>query len=151
MAVDSLDGSLKSFQELSNRARRDVRIDDVIVSVCVFAFDIMYLDGQVRDTRTGGLGCKPVTDRIIQILLQTPFCERRQLLRSRFPPLNPQQQNMARFNHVQSCESEEGREAIEDFWELALNSRTEGLMVKVHCCSRSATFDPNTVLSSAPG
>lgn len=47
VAIDPNDGSLKSFQELSNRARRDVRIDDVKVSVCVFAFDIMYLDGNV--------------------------------------------------------------------------------------------------------
>lgn len=47
VAIDMQDGSLKSFQELSNRARRDVRIDDVKVSVCVFAFDIMYLDSEV--------------------------------------------------------------------------------------------------------
>lgn len=38
---------------------------------------------------------------------------------------------MARFDHVQSCESEDGRAALEDFWELALNNRTEGLMIKV--------------------
>lgn len=53
VAVDPLDGTLKSFQELSNRARRDVRIDDVKVTVCVFAFDIMYLDGQVCMPRAG--------------------------------------------------------------------------------------------------
>ncbi|TCD71252.1 hypothetical protein EIP91_011730 [Steccherinum ochraceum] len=111
VAIDPADGSLKSFQELSNRARRDVRIDDVKVTVCVFAFDIMYLDGQ--------------------ILLQQPFRERRQLLRSRFPPITPQEVTMARFDHVQSCESESGREALEEFWELALNNRTEGLMIKL--------------------
>ena len=48
VAIDPVDGSLKSFQELSNRARRDVKLDDVKVSVCVFAFDLMYLDGEVR-------------------------------------------------------------------------------------------------------
>ncbi|KAH8107914.1 ATP-dependent DNA ligase [Cristinia sonorae] len=111
VAIDPLDESLKSFQELSNRARRDVQIDDVKICVCVFAFDIMYLDGQV--------------------LLQKPFRERRQLLRSHFTPLSPQQQGMARFDHVQSCESEDGRAAMEEFWELALNSRTEGLMIKL--------------------
>ena len=52
VAVDPNDGSLKSFQELSNRARKDVRIDDVKISVCVFAFDIMYLNGGVSDQVT---------------------------------------------------------------------------------------------------
>lgn len=47
VAIDPVDGSLKSFQELSNRARRDVKLDDVKVSVCVFAFDLMYLHGEV--------------------------------------------------------------------------------------------------------
>lgn len=48
VAVDPVDGSLKTFQELSNRARKDVQLDDVKVTVCVFAFDIMYLNGEVR-------------------------------------------------------------------------------------------------------
>ena len=47
VAIDPTDGSVKSFQELSNRARKDVKIDDVKVAVCVFAFDLMYLDGRV--------------------------------------------------------------------------------------------------------
>lgn len=47
VAIDTTDGSLRSFQELSNRARRDVKLDDVTVSVCVFAFDLMYLNKEV--------------------------------------------------------------------------------------------------------
>ncbi len=47
VAVDPATGELKTFQELSNRARKDVKLDDVKVAVCVFAFDVMYLDGQV--------------------------------------------------------------------------------------------------------
>jgi DNA ligase-1 len=47
VAIDSSDGSLKSFQELSNRARKDVQLQNVTVMVCVFAFDLMYLDGDV--------------------------------------------------------------------------------------------------------
>ncbi len=47
VAIDPNSGALKTFQELSNRARKDVRLDEVKVSVCVFAFDIMFLDGQV--------------------------------------------------------------------------------------------------------
>ena len=51
VAVDPATGALKTFQELSNRARKDVKLDEVKVSVCVFAFDIMFLDGQVSHRR----------------------------------------------------------------------------------------------------
>ncbi|KAI0706815.1 hypothetical protein C8T65DRAFT_651542 [Cerioporus squamosus] len=111
VAVDPATGTLKTFQELSNRARKDVKLDEVKVTVCVFAFDIMFLDGQ--------------------ILLERPFRERRNLLRTRFPPYTPPQQGAARFDHVKSVESEEGREAVEEFWQTAVNSSSEGLMVKL--------------------
>ena len=52
VAVDASDGSLRTFQELSNRARRDVKLDDVTVSVCVFAFDLMYYNNEVSMYRT---------------------------------------------------------------------------------------------------
>ena len=35
------------------------------------------------------------------------------------------------FDHVKSVESEEGRDAVEAFWQEAVNSSSEGLMVKV--------------------
>ena len=47
VALDPETGALKTFQELSNRARKDVRLADVRVAVGVFAFDLMFLDGQV--------------------------------------------------------------------------------------------------------
>lgn len=47
VAIDPTDCSLKTFQELSNRARKDVLIHDVKVAVGIFAFDLMYLDGKV--------------------------------------------------------------------------------------------------------
>lgn len=47
VAIDPDDGGLRSFQELSNRARKDVGIRNIKVPVCVFAFDLMYLDGEV--------------------------------------------------------------------------------------------------------
>jgi hypothetical protein len=47
VAIDASGGSLKSFQELSNRARKDVKLHEIKVSVCVYAFDLMYLNGQV--------------------------------------------------------------------------------------------------------
>jgi hypothetical protein len=47
VAINAEGGSLKSFQELSNRARKDVKLHEIKVSVCVYAFDLMYLNGQV--------------------------------------------------------------------------------------------------------
>lgn len=48
VAIDTSTGELKSFQELSNRARKNVKAEDVRVRVCVFAFDLMYLDEEVN-------------------------------------------------------------------------------------------------------
>jgi len=48
VAIEPADGGLKSFQELSNRARTNVAVNDIQVSVCVFAFDLLNLDGEVR-------------------------------------------------------------------------------------------------------
>ena len=60
-----------------------------------------------------------------------PFRERRSLLRTHFPPYTPPSKGAARFDHVKSVESESGREAVEEFWQEAVNSSCEGLMVKV--------------------
>jgi hypothetical protein len=46
VAIDSVNGTLKTFQELSSRARKDVQIHDIKVAVGIFAFDLMYLDGE---------------------------------------------------------------------------------------------------------
>jgi DNA ligase 1 len=48
VAIDPTSGALKSFQELSGRARKDVDVKDIRISVCVYAFDLMYLNGEVR-------------------------------------------------------------------------------------------------------
>jgi DNA ligase-1 len=47
VAINASGGSLMSFQELSNRARKDVKLHEIKVPVCVYAFDLMYLNGQV--------------------------------------------------------------------------------------------------------
>ncbi|KAF9501903.1 ATP-dependent DNA ligase [Pleurotus eryngii] len=111
VAINPQNGSLKTFQELSYRARKDVLIKDVEVQVGVFAFDLMFLDGE--------------------ILLSRPLRERRALLHLNFAPRTPQEQSVARFDHVASCESNSGKENVEEFWEKAIESRCEGLMIKV--------------------
>jgi DNA ligase 1 len=48
VAVNPADESLRSFQELSSRARKDVMLHAVKIPVAVFVFDLMYLDGKVH-------------------------------------------------------------------------------------------------------
>lgn len=47
VAIDPITKALLTFQILANRARKDVSIHEVKVKVGVFAFDLMYLNGQV--------------------------------------------------------------------------------------------------------
>lgn len=47
VAIDPHTKALLTFQTLTNRARKDVNINEVKVKVGVFAFDLMYLNGQV--------------------------------------------------------------------------------------------------------
>ncbi|KAI3618641.1 dna ligase [Moniliophthora roreri] len=112
VAINPLDGSLKSFQELSNRPRKEVSLKDVLVPVGVFAFDLMYLDGQV--------------------LLESSFRIRRSLLRDRFPPLISENAGVAQFKHVECWDSEVGQDHLEETWDhITSRNDTEGLMVKL--------------------
>ena len=49
VAIDPISGELKPFQELSNRARKDVNIENIRVPVCIYAFDLMLLNREVRN------------------------------------------------------------------------------------------------------
>jgi ATP-dependent DNA ligase len=48
VAIDKDTCKLMPFQELSRRKRKDVKVEDVQVRVCLFAFDLLYLNGEVR-------------------------------------------------------------------------------------------------------
>ncbi|KAF8904477.1 DNA ligase [Gymnopilus junonius] len=115
VAVDTFSGAIKSFQELSGRARKDVNLKDIRIAVCVFAFDLMYLNGEP--------------------LLSRSFRDRRDLLRQCFPIRRSQEQSasvaVAQFDLVKSCESNEGKACIEDFMLSAVENRCEGLMIKL--------------------
>jgi DNA ligase-1 len=68
-----------------------------------------------------------------QTLLSTSFRERRRLLHEHFPPCEMTAAlGGARLSHVTSLDSDcpGGREAVETFWEVAVESQCEGLMVK---------------------
>ena len=106
VAVDRESGDLKAFQTLTNRARKDVDIGSIKVDVCLFAFDLMYLNGEE--------------------LLGRPFRERRELLRSLFVEL-PNQFTWVKNIDATSTDSE----AVLEFFKGATDIKCEGIMVKV--------------------
>lgn len=106
VAIDRQNGELKTFQTLSNRARKDVQIGSVTIDVCMYAFDLMYLNGQ------------PLLDR--------PFRERRELLRSLFTEVPNH------FTWVKSLDTtSQDPEAVSDFFKQATDIKCEGIMVKI--------------------
>lgn len=128
--MDRDTGALKSFQDLSQRARKDVQIQDVKIAVCLFVFDLMYLNGRVSAVPSILFDIS-VSHHDMQVLLGSPFRQRRELLREHFPPLSTEGVTIARLSQVESCESDGGRAAVEQFWQKAVEGRSEGLMIKV--------------------
>jgi hypothetical protein len=47
VAVDKDNGAYRTFQDLSNRAKKDVKVEDIKVIVGVYAFDLMLLNDKV--------------------------------------------------------------------------------------------------------
>ncbi|KAI1274223.1 hypothetical protein F5Y07DRAFT_401513 [Xylaria sp. FL0933] len=106
VAVDQNTGELKNFQTLTNRARKDVAIGSITIDVCLFAFDLMYLNGQ------------PLLDRA--------FRERRSLLRSLFVEIPN------RFTWVRNLDAtSQDSEGVLEFFKQALDLKCEGIMVKI--------------------
>ncbi|KAK0729649.1 ATP-dependent DNA ligase [Lasiosphaeris hirsuta] len=106
VAVDRVNGDLKNFQTLTNRARKDVAIGSITIEVCLFAFDLMYLNGQ------------PLLDR--------SFRERRDMLRSLFVEV-PHNFTWVRTLDATSQDSE----VVLEFFKSAIESKCEGIMVKI--------------------
>lgn len=106
VAVDQQTGELKNFQTLTNRARKDVAIGSITIEVCLFAFDLMYLNGQ------------PLLDR--------SFRDRRDMLRSLFTEIP------YRFTWVKNIDAtSQDSEVILDFFKQATDIKCEGIMVKI--------------------
>jgi DNA ligase-1 len=47
VAWDMAEKKVLAFQQLMTRKRKDVKVDDVKVKVCIFAFDLLFLNGEV--------------------------------------------------------------------------------------------------------
>ncbi|GLB36135.1 putative DNA ligase [Lyophyllum shimeji] len=115
VAIDRTTGKLMPFQELSRRKRKDVKVEDIQVRVCLFAFDLLYLNGEP--------------------LLQKSLFERRRLLREHFT-LVP-----GEFDFAKSSDNETTEE-IQSFLEESVKDGCEGLMVKM-LDSEASFYEPS--------
>lgn len=133
VAIDPVTGTLKTFQELSGRARKEVLLSEVKVPVCVFAFDLMYLNGEVSQPHDQSVAECCAHEHFSKPMLSKTFRERRQSLRSSFNPRRVQRsaEPIAQFDFVESCESENSDVSIEEFMAQAVEQKCEGLMIKV--------------------
>lgn len=115
VSVDRETGELKPFQSLASRARKDVAIGSVTVDVCLFSFDLMYLNGES--------------------LLNRPFRERRELLRGLFTEVPNQ------FTWVKSIDAtSQDSEVVLEFFKGATERKCEGIMVKILDNLRNVTL-----------
>lgn len=115
VAIDRTTGKLMPFQELSKRKRKDVKVEDIQIRVCLFAFDLLYLNGEP--------------------LLRKNLTERRELLRQHFEPV------AFEFQFAKSSDSEK-TEDIQAFLDESVKDGCEGLMVKM-LESEASYYEPS--------
>ncbi|RZC51532.1 hypothetical protein C5167_019960 [Papaver somniferum] len=113
VAFDRRNSKILSFQKLSHRERKDVPIDKITVSICIFAFDILYLNGEQ--------------------LLQEQLNVRRKHLYNSFVEVPGE------FKCATSVTSNDLK-AIQSFLDTAIVDGCEGLIVKT--LSTEATYEP---------
>ncbi len=102
------------FQELTTRARKKVQKTAIEVEVCIFAFDMLYLNGKS--------------------LLQTPFGERRELLHKSIAEAKPKLQ-FAKYMNAKTPEE------MQAFLEESIRNFCEGLMVKT--LKENSSYEPS--------
>ncbi|KAJ2920210.1 hypothetical protein MD484_g239, partial [Candolleomyces efflorescens] len=115
VAVNRTTGQLLPFQELSKRKRKDVKVEDIQVRVCLFGFDLLYLNGEP--------------------LIQKTLQERRELLQKHFTIVPGE------FDFAKSSDSESVEE-IQTFLETSVKDGCEGLMVKM-LDSSASYYEPS--------
>lgn len=115
VAWDRKEGKLLPFQVLSTRKRKDVDEDKITVRICLFAFDLLYLNGEA--------------------LLSKTLEERRALLEKHFTPIE------GHFTFAKSLNSS-NVEDIQTFLDQSVKDSCEGLMIKVLKGSESG-YEPS--------
>lgn len=113
VAYDQVNKRIEPFQILTTRARKDVNMDNIKVSVCLYAFDLLYLNGES--------------------FLKKTLRERRKALFSNFQEYNDE------FKFVTYKDTSDEDE-IRKFLEESVTNNCEGLMVK--SLDNNATYEP---------
>lgn len=103
VAVNPETGALQAFQVLQHRGRKNISEEDVTIPVCVFAFDILYFNGEPQ--------------------LHKTLRQRREVLWANFTPVKGK---MAFATHLNSDNVED----IQKFLEQSIADGCEGLMIK---------------------
>lgn len=104
VAWDMVEKKVLPFQQLMTRKKKDVKVEDVKVKVCVFAFDLLYLNGEA--------------------VVEKPLSERRELLHEAF---NPTEGEFA----FATCMDGQELDEIQTFLDESVKASCEGLMVKM--------------------
>ncbi|KAI0408626.1 ATP-dependent DNA ligase [Xylaria palmicola] len=104
VAWDVTEKKVLPFQQLMTRKKKDVKLEDVKVKVCVFAFDLLFLNGEA--------------------VVEKSLRERRELLHSSFQTVEGE---FAFATHMNGRELEE----IQVFLDESVKASCEGLMVKM--------------------
>ncbi|PWA94062.1 DNA ligase 1 [Artemisia annua] len=113
VAYDRNKQKILPFQILSTRARKNVVMSEIKVEVCIYAFDLLYLNGQQ--------------------LLQEQLCTRRERLYESF------EEEPGYFQFATAITSTD-LEEIQTFLDVSVNASCEGLIIKT--LTRDATYEP---------
>uniref|UniRef100_A0A8C6SBN2 DNA ligase n=1 Tax=Neogobius melanostomus TaxID=47308 RepID=A0A8C6SBN2_9GOBI len=112
VAWDREKKQIQPFQVLTTRKRKDVDASEIKVQVCVYAFDLLYLNGES--------------------LVKQPLSRRRALLHESFSEVEGE------FVFAKSIDSD-NTDAIAEFLEQSVKDSCEGLMVKT--LEKDATYE----------
>ncbi|KAL8678504.1 MAG: hypothetical protein Q9186_005140 [Xanthomendoza sp. 1 TL-2023] len=104
VAWDMVEKKVLPFQQLMTRKRKDVKVEDVKVKVCVFAFDMLFYNGEA--------------------VVEKSLRERRELLQQAFTPAEGE---FAFAQYGNTSELEE----IQTLLDESVKAACEGLMVKM--------------------
>lgn len=112
---DPVNNLIQPFQMLTTRSRKNVKIEDIEVQICLFFFDILYLNDQ-RD------------------VIKMTFEQRRKLMKDTFV----EDKGKLQFAISQDAERFED---IEGFLKSSINDSCEGLMIKT--LEDNSTYHPS--------
>ncbi|KAF0975816.1 hypothetical protein FDP41_005143 [Naegleria fowleri] len=114
VAYDPVEKKIKPFQVLSTRGRKNIQLNDIKVQVCLFAFDLLYLNGESY--------------------LKKTLKERRKALHENFTVTDD------KFQFASSRDTTDPND-IQIFLDESIKGNCEGLMVKT--LTEDATYEPS--------